>query len=122
MRISGDFSTEDILQPVKLTSEHLQTIACDSLEAFVLAGEKLEQIEYSETGWLSPPTLYKAASVENSGTVSLAYMKETYGLTFSIVGNNLSIDTPNDEIQEIIFSRADRLYELDLTNPPLCDS
>lgn len=122
LRISGDFSTEDILQPAKLTPEHLQAIACDSLDAFVLAGEKLEKIEYSETGWLSPPALYKAASVESSGTVSLAYMKETYGLSFSIVGNNLSIDTPNDDIQEIVFSRADRLYELDLTNPPLCDS
>ena len=49
-------------------------------------------------------------------------MEKHYGLTFSIVGNNLSIDTTNDDIQEIVFSHADRLYELDLTNPPLADS
>lgn len=122
LRMSKDFSPEDMVSPVELTPEHLQAIAYDSLDAFVLAGEELEQIEYFETGWLSPPVLYKAASVENSGTVSLAYMKENYELTFSIIGNNLTIDTPNDDIQEIVFSRADRLYELDLTNPPLADA
>lgn len=121
LRTSKDIPQTDTSLATQLKREHLTSMSSDSLENFVLAGEELEHIEYAETGWLRPPVLYKAASVESSGTVSLAYMREHYGLNFSIVGNNLSIDTTNDDIQEIVFSRADRLYELDLTNPPLSD-
>lgn len=105
-----------------LQRDYLESFFSDSLENFVLAGETLEHITFAETGWLRPPVFYKAASVESSGAVSLDHMEKHYGLTFSIVGNNLSIDTTNDDIQEIVFSHADRLYELDLTNPPLADS
>lgn len=121
VRTSKDFSIEDAALPTELTKDHLQAITCDSPKEFVLSGEELEHIEFYETGWLRPPVLYKAASVETSGAVSLEEMKETYGLNFSIVGNSLSIETPGDDIQEIVFSRADRLYELDLTDPPLTD-
>lgn len=121
LHTSRDFSIEDATLPIELAKEHLLTITYDSLENFVLSGEELEHIEYYETGWLRPPILYKAASVATSGAVSLEEMKDCYGLNFSIVGNSLSIEAPNDDIQEIVFSRADRLYELDLTDPPLAD-
>lgn len=120
LRTIRDFTLENAIQPTRLTYSFFE-VFCDSQENFVAAGEELEHIEYAETGWLQPPVLYKAASVESSGAVSLDDMKEKYDLTFSIVGNNLSIDTTSDDIQEIVFSRADRLYELDLTNPPLAD-
>ncbi len=121
IRTSNELPSEECEPSIYLTRQHLEAVFKDSLEDFVLAGESLEQIDFAETGWLRPPVFYKAASVETTGAVSLDDMKEQYGLTFSIVGNNLSIDTCHDDIQEIVFSHADRLYELDLTNPPLSD-
>lgn len=104
-----------------LQMKDLLANTADSLEQFVKAGEELDNIEFANTGWLRPPVFYKAASVESTGAISLEEMQEKYHLTFAIVGANLSIDTTNDDIQEIVFSRADRLYQLDLTNPPLTD-
>lgn len=46
-------------------------------------------------------------------------MKNTYGITFSINGDSLLVNTTGDLIQEIVFSHPDRIYQLDLTNPPL---
>lgn len=31
------------------------------------------------------------------------------------------VDTIGDQIQEIVFSRPERIYQLDLTNPPAAD-
>lgn len=85
---------------------------------FTHAGEILDQIEFPIIGWLQPPVFYRAASVETASAVELSYMKETYGISFMILGDCLMIDTIGDQIQEIVFSRAERLYQLDLTNPP----
>ena len=49
-------------------------------------------------------------------------MKNTYGITFSINGDSLLVNTTGDLIQEIVFSHPDRIYQLDLTNPPLDES
>ncbi len=49
-------------------------------------------------------------------------MKNTYGITFSINGDSLLVSTTGDLIQEIVFSHPDRIYQLDLTNPPLDES
>lgn len=121
VHVSKDFDIDSCHCPVQLENKYLDDISWDSQTRFVASGESLEQIEYPETGWLRPPVLYKAASVESSGAMSLADIKETYGLSFLIIGNNLAIETGNDNIQEIVFSRADQLYALDLTNPPLSD-
>lgn len=102
----------------KLEGNDLDALAVDSLEQFVQAGDALDKIEYATIGWLRPPIFYKAASVETSSAVDLDYMKETYGISFTILGDSLMVDTIGDQIQEIIFSRAERLYQLDLTNPP----
>lgn len=115
----GD-SSEDV-PALSLAMNHLLANTADSIEQYTLAGEELESIEFPNTGWLRPPVLYKAASVESSDALSLEEMKENHHLSFAIIGNTLTIDTTNDDIQEIVFSRADRLYELDLTNPPLTD-
>ncbi len=104
-----------------LQKKDLDTLHVDSPEQFARAGETLEQIPYATTGWLQPPVFYKAASVETSSAVDLTYMKEKYGISFSITGDSLLVDTIGDQIQEIVFSRAERLYQLDLTNPPAKD-
>ena len=49
-------------------------------------------------------------------------MKNTYGITFSINGDSLLVNTTGDLIQEIVFSHPDRIYQLDLTNPLLDES
>lgn len=104
--------------PRQLQQKDLNALAADSLERFVQAGDRLDQIEYATIGWLRPPIFYRAASVETSSAVDLDYMEETYGISFSIIGDSLMVDTIGDQIQEIVFSRAERLYQLDLTNPP----
>lgn len=105
----------------KLDKQDLNALAVDSLEQFVQAGDVLDEIEYATIGWLRPPIFYKAASVETSSAVDLDYMKETYGISFTIIGDSLMVNTIGDQIQEIVFSRAERLYQLDLTNPPAKD-
>lgn len=105
-----------------LRKEDFDSIAQDSPEQFAKSGEMLDQIEYPATGWLRPPVFYKAASVETSSAVDLAYMKETYGISFRIIGDSLMVDTIGDQIQEIVFSRPERIYQLDLTNPPAEDT
>lgn len=103
---------------LSLQKKDLDALATDSLEMFTHAGEILDQIEFPIIGWLQPPVFYRAASVETASAVELSYMKETYGISFMILGDCLMIDTIGDQIQEIVFSRAERLYQLDLTNPP----
>lgn len=121
IHVSKDNDEASSCSPIGLKPKHIQDISLDSQTYFASFGEGLEHIEYPETGWLRPPVQYRAASVESSGAMSLTEMKEKYGLDFLIIGNNLAIETPDDSIQEIIFSRADQLYALDLTNPPLKD-
>lgn len=106
---------------IQLQKEHFHALFQDSPELFSLAGETLDQIAYPTTGWLMPPVFYRAASVETSSAVGLDYLKERYGLSFGIVGDCLMVDTVGDQIQEIVFSRAERIYQLDLTNPPAPD-
>lgn len=103
---------------IDLKWEDFDALFQDSLEEFSRAGETLDQIAYPTTGWLMPPVFYKAASVETSSAVDLDYLKDQYGLSFGIVGDSLMVDTIGDQIQEIVFSRAERIYQLDLTNPP----
>lgn len=106
---------------MSLQKKDLDALAVDSLEQFTHAGDALDQIEYAAIGWLQPPVFYRAASVETSSAVDLDYMKERYDISFTIIGDSLMVDTVGDQIQEIVFSRAERLYQLDLTNPPAKD-
>lgn len=106
---------------VELQWQHFDALFQDSPEQFSLVGEALDRIAYPTTGWLMPPVFYRAASVETSSAVSLDYLKERYGLSFGIVGDCLMVDTIGDQIQEIVFSRPERIYQLDLTNPPAAD-
>lgn len=106
---------------INLERKYFDALFQDSLEQFSLAGEALDQIKYPTTGWLLPPVFYKAASVETSSAVDLDYLKDRYELSFGIVGDSLMVDTIGDQIQEIVFSRAERIYQLDLTNPPALD-
>ena len=121
VRVASHWEPDTETTAVSLNQELLNSIAMDSSEAFTRAGEMLEQIEYPATGWLRPPVFYKAASIETSSAVDLDYMKDTYGISFRIVGDSLMVDTIGDQIQEIVFSRPERIYQLDLTNPPAID-
>lgn len=107
-----------ITHPVKINRSHLEACSQDSLHIFMKVNEELAQMEYVTTGWLNAPALYKAASVETSAAVDLAYMADTYQMTFALCGDTLLIGTIGDQIQEIVFSKTDRIYQLDLTNPP----
>ncbi len=105
-----------------LKQEFFESVISDSLEQFSHFGECLEKIEFPVVGWLKAPGFYKAASVETSSATDLEFMKNTYGITFSINGDSLLVNTTGDLIQEIVFSHPDRIYQLDLTNPPLDES
>lgn len=117
--IYSPYEREATSPAAHLKQSFFQSILDDSLEQFSHFGECLEQIEFPVVGWLNPPVFYKAASVETSSATDLDFMKETYGITFSINGDTLLVTTTGDLIQEIVFSHPDRIYQLDLTNPPL---
>ena len=40
-------------------------------------------------------------------------------MSFSICGDTLLIQTTGNDIQEVVFSKSDRIYQLDLTAPLL---
>ena len=122
--VYGEISAErEVTSPAThLKQEFFESVISDSLEQFSHFGECLEKIEFSVVGWLKAPVFYKAASVETSSATDLEFMKNTYGITFSINGDSLLVNTTGDLIQEIVFSHPDRIYQLDLTNPPLDES
>lgn len=100
-----------------LTEEHLsvfQGIPCDT-DIF----SELAEIPFSVTGWLREPIPYKGASIETSSAVDCSVMRQKYRMDFSICGDTLLIHTKGNTLQEVVFSKSDRIYQLDLTTPLL---
>lgn len=83
----------------------------------MIAFHDLEELDFDTMGWLKSPILHKVASVGTTSATTLEHMAERYDMTISICGDTLLIDTKGDEIQEIVFSKIDRIYQLDLTFP-----
>lgn len=86
----------------------------DKFEAYAVA-------PFMTVGWLRQPVPYKGASIETSAAVKRSYLRDKYGLSFYITGDTLMIETHGDELQGVVFSNNDRIYQLDLTAPPLTD-
>lgn len=102
-----------------LTAAHTQVIEETKTGGTLLRA--LESIPFLTTGWLREPVLYKGASIQTASAVDSEYMERTYHMRFSIYGDTLLIETTGNEIQEVVFSKTDRIYQLDLTVPELTD-
>lgn len=81
--------------------------------------DELDAIPFITTGWLRQPIPFKGASIETSTAVDTAYLRETYGMAFTISGDTLLIETKGNDLEEVVISKSDRIYQLDLTSPLL---
>lgn len=100
-----------------LGARHIETF--QSLTANGRMAGELTDIEFATTGWLREPIPYKGASIETSSAVDYQVMQEKYNMDFSICGDTLLIQTTGNKLQEVVFSKSDRIYQLDLTTPML---
>lgn len=92
------------------------TLSIKDLEPFMQPSLDMpEEDGFIVSGWLQSPSEYKGASVTGSSNITLEYVEETYQLTFSLSGDTLLIETPGNNIEEILFSKYDKIYQLDLT-------
>jgi hypothetical protein len=95
-----------------LTTEHLGRTMSENL-----VHEELHSIPFATTGWLREPVLYKGASIGTAAAVPYSYLEKTYQMRLCICGDTLLVHTKVHQIQEIVFSKSDRIYQLDLTSP-----
>lgn len=100
-----------------LTKEHLSVF--ESLPAGRGIVTAFDEIPFATTGWLREPVPYKGASIETSSAVDYSVLHEKYNMDFSISGDTLLIYTTGNILQEVVFSKSDRIYQLDLTTPML---
>lgn len=98
-----------------LNDGHIETF--QSLMADRVMTEEIADIPFATTGWLREPVPYKGASIETSSAVDYSVMHEKYNMDFSICGDTLLIRTTGNTLQEVVFSKSDRIYQLDLTTP-----
>lgn len=98
-----------------LNAGHIE--AFQSLTADGGMTEEITGIEFATTGWLREPVPYKGASIETSSAVDYQIMQEKYNMDFAICGDTLLIQTTGNMLQEVVFSKSDRIYQLDLTTP-----
>lgn len=98
-----------------LDAGHIETF--QSLAANSMMAEEMTDIEFATTGWLREPVPYKGASIETSSAVDYQDLQEKYNMDFSICGDTLLIQTTGNKLQEVVFSKSDRIYQLDLTTP-----
>jgi len=90
----------------------------DILKSYTMvAFHDMKELDFDTMGWLKSPALHKVASVGTTSATTLEHMAKNYQMNFSICGDTLLIDTMGDQIQEIVFSKIDRIYQLDLTFP-----
>lgn len=71
--------------------------------------------EFSTVGWLTAPRLHKGASIATTNAVSADTLYKKYGLTFTLCGDTLRIGMGAQRLQEILFSKNERIYQMDLS-------
>ncbi len=92
------------------------TLSTDNLDALLQPALDIPENDgFIVSGWLRSPSEYKGASVTGSSGTTLEYMEETYQLNFSLSGDTLLIETQGNNIEEVLFSKYDKIYQLDLT-------
>lgn len=77
--------------------------------------DSLNEIPYSIVGWLNAPTLYQGASIETADAVSLIQLRRKYNIHLALSGDTLLIGMGECPIQEILFAKIDRIYQMDMT-------
>ena len=102
---------------IPVNSTHMQAFQNQMTGGALM--DELGAVSFAITGWLREPNLYKGASIQTAAAVDEQYMSENYNMSFSICGDTLLIQTTGNDIQEVVFSKSDRIYQLDLTAPLL---
>ena len=106
---------------IKITRQHLDMLSDLIQKEFQSGGEPFTEIPYPVTGWLKAPVLYKGASIETTEAVSLEDMAGLHRMRFSLCGDTLLVSTRGHRLQEILFVKTDRIYQMDLTFPALTE-
>ncbi|MCH5251614.1 MAG: aryl-sulfate sulfotransferase [Lachnospiraceae bacterium] len=104
-----------------ITRQQLDTLSDFISRDFAAGTESFTDILYPVSGWLKTPVPYKGASIETTEGISLEDMAKLHQMRFSLYGDTLLVSTMGHRLQEILFARTDRVYQLDLTFPALID-
>lgn len=70
---------------------------------------------FTTLGWLNSPGLHKGASIQTVDTISAEQLQEQYGVNAFLMGDTLCIRMGKDVLQEILFSKFDIIYQMDLS-------
>ncbi|MCH5264492.1 MAG: aryl-sulfate sulfotransferase [Lachnospiraceae bacterium] len=116
--LSDALKNDTIHTGTVLDRSYLDALSTETLEAFYRLERSLADIPYAVCGWLPAPTLYKGASIQTAAAVSLEYMAEHYDMRFAISGDALYLTTTGSQLLEILFTKYDRIYQLDLSGLP----
>ncbi len=71
--------------------------------------------EFSTVGWLTAPRIHKGASIATTNAVDRETLFRKYELTFTLCGDTLQIEQGTHRLQEILFSKNERIYQMDLS-------
>lgn len=102
---------EEILLP---SPAPVQNIPVMSTPKYLMPHLKNE-IPYSIVGWLNAPSLYQGASIETTDAIRLSQLQRKYHLHISLSGDTVLIEMGECPIQEILFAKIDRIYQMDMT-------
>lgn len=70
---------------------------------------------FTTLGWLNAPGLHKGASIQTTDTLSVEQLAERYGITAVLRGDTLCFRMEKDILQEVLFSKIDMIYQMDLS-------
>lgn len=111
-------STKELSEMVceSITKEELDELAGSTPVQFTDSVINLSNTEYSSVGWLQSPTPYKGASISTSNAVGMDYLRDKYDMRFWYCEDTLLIQTKQNQMLELVFSKYDEVYQLDLTS------
>lgn len=88
---------------------------CFKEDAYMPEESAAVEGSFTTLGWLSAPGLHKGASIQTVDTISVEQLAEHYGVNAFLMGDTLCIHMEKDVLQEILFSKFDMIYQMDLS-------
>ncbi len=89
---------------------------CFGQDAFVPEEPVLAENPFTTLGWLNAPGLHKGASIQTTDTISTEQLSDFYGVDAFLMGDTLCFHMKKDVLQEVLFSKFDMIYQMDLSS------
>lgn len=88
---------------------------CFKADAFLPEDPVTAESIFTTLGWLNAPGLHKGASIQTLDSISVEQLADRYGVNAFLMGDTLCIHMEKDVLQEVLFSKFDMIYQMDLS-------